>query len=398
MEFTVRFPFVTTVTGAGHAAKSGVRRALWLLLIVCGVVPPVQALVASPPRVEAQSHVLIDFHSGRILSQKSADNRVAPASLTKMMTEFVVFSELKTGRITLDDEVRISRRARAMQGSRMFLEAGSKVRVEALIQGVIVQSGNDASVALAEHIAGSVEDFAVLMNKHAGTLKMADSNFVNAHGLPHADHYTSARDMARLAMALIERFPNYYRWHAKREFEHNGIKQRNRNKLLWSDESVDGIKTGYTEAAGYCLVASAQRGGMRLVSVVMGSPSPKKRTKASKRLLDYGFKNFETHRLYGAAERISDVRVWQGDRQRLALGLVDDLVVTIPRGDYQSLKANLELAERVMAPVARGAKQGTLRISLDKELLAERPLVGLIAVPQGSLWQQLSDRARLMMQ
>lgn len=370
---------------------------VWMAVVMCCAAGELAAVGAPPPTIDARSHILLDFHSGRILSQRSADERVEPASLTKMMTEFAVFSAVSSGRIALDDSVIISNTARSMKGSRMFVEAGSRVAVSDLLQGVIVQSGNDASVALAEHIAGSVADFAKLMNQHAASLGMADSHFVNAHGLPHAEHYTTARDMARLAVALISKFPNYYRWHSQREFTHNGIKQRNRNRLLWSDDSVDGVKTGYTDAAGYCLVASARRAGMRLVSVVMGTASPDERTRQSKRLLDYGFTNFETHRLYGAGERISKVRVWQGEREMLDIGLTSDLVVTIPIGQYASLKAKLELGGRVMAPVADRAVQGRLRISLGDELLAERPLVSLFAVPEGSLWRQLSDRVELLL-
>ena len=356
------------------------------------------AVVAPPPQVDATAHILVDFHSQRVLSQQAATSRVEPASLTKLMTEYVVFSELATGRITLDDKVKISERAWSMKGSRMFVEPGSEVRVEDLLQGVIIQSGNDASVALAEHVAGSVDDFAVLMNKHASALGMRNSNFVNAHGLPHPEHYTTARDMARLATALIAEFPDYYRWHSKREFQHNNITQPNRNRLLWSDESVDGMKTGYTKAAGYCLVASARRRGMRLVSVVMGTKSPAERARQSKRLLDYGFKNFETHRLYGAGEIISEVRVWEGDKERLALGLRDDLVVTIPRGQYAKLQARIELSERVMAPVAVNSKQGTLRVVLEDELVSERPLLSLTSIELGNLWRRLSDRVKAMLE
>jgi D-alanyl-D-alanine carboxypeptidase (penicillin-binding protein 5/6) len=368
-----------------------------VLALCCGAAShTVAALVPPPPEIKAESHVLVDFHSGRILSQRNADQRVEPASLTKMMAEFVAFSELARGKVALDDEVTISARARSMRGSRMFVEQGSQVPLQDLLQGVIIQSGNDASVAVAEHVAGTVEDFAVLMNRYAKSLGMTNSHFVNAHGLPHPEHYTTARDMSRLAVALISRFPVHYRWHSNKDFTHNGIKQRNRNRLLWLDESVDGVKTGYTEAAGYCLVSSARRGGMRLVSVVMGTTSPNERTNQSRVLLGFGFRNFETHRLYGAGERISSIRVWGGERQILDLGLESDLIITVPRGDYGKLKAGVETVDNLQAPVAAGAQQGTLRIALGEELLAERPLVGLIPIPEGNLWRRLSDSVRLM--
>ena len=383
----------------GECHSGALRLVRWVVAwLALGYTCATFAVVAPPPQIEATAHILVDFHSQRVLSQDAATSRVEPASLTKLMTEYVVFSELATGRITLDDKVKISKRAWSMKGSRMFVEPGSEVRVEDLLQGVIIQSGNDASVALAEHVAGSVQDFSVLMNKHASALGMRDSNFVNAHGLPHPEHYTTARDMARLATALIAEFPDYYRWHSKRAFQHNNITQPNRNRLLWSDESVDGMKTGYTNAAGYCLVASARRRGMRLISVVMGTKSPAERARQSKRLLDYGFKNFETHRLYGAREIISEVRVWEGDKERLALGLQDDLVVTIPRGQYASLQARLELRERVMAPVAVDSQQGTLRVVLGDELVAERPLLSLTPIELGNLWRRLSDRVQSMLE
>ncbi|MBT6276215.1 MAG: D-alanyl-D-alanine carboxypeptidase [Chromatiales bacterium] len=355
-------------------------------------------VIPAAPSVDAPVYLLIDSDSGHIISHKNTEQRVEPASLTKIMTEFVVFSELKAGRIKLSDELTVSRKARLMGGSRMFLEAGSRVPIEAVLKGVIVQSGNDASVAIAEHVGHGVDSFAVLMNQHASSLGMTGSHFVNPHGLPHPEHYTTARDMAKLARALIARFPRLYAWHSMQSFEHNGIKQKNRNRLLWSDGSVDGVKTGFTEAAGYCLVASAKRSGMRLISVVMGTKSAKERIADSKKLLDFGFRNYETHRVFSKGQAVTDARVWQGVAERVELGLEGDLVVTVPKGEYKQLKANVTLDDDLTAPISKGTRYGNLTLTLNDSLVAERTLVSLRPIEVGSLWQRLSDRVRLMLE
>ena len=349
-----------------------------------------------PPKVDAKSHFLIDMHSGSVLAAAGADERVEPASLTKMMTSYVVFSEMARGKFKLADQVLVSEKAWRMQGSRMFIEVGTRVSVEALLMGLIVQSGNDAAVALAEFAAGDESTFADLMNRHARRLGMPGSHFTNSTGLPEPDHYTTARDMARMAVALIRDFPEYYHWNAVREYEYGGINQRNRNSLLFRDESVDGLKTGYTRAARYCLVASAKREGMRLIAVVMGAESTRARARIAQSLLDYGFRFFETRRVYASDERVTDVRVWKGDTKRLALGLDRNLYVTVPRGRYDEIDAEMEIAARLVAPVRAGEQQGVLRLALGDELSIERPLVALDDVAEGSLWQKMSDHVRLM--
>ena len=354
------------------------------------------AVRPSPPEVNARAHVLVDYLSGEVLASHNPDQRHEPASLTKMMTTYVVFAELREGSIRLDDMVLVSEKAWRAPGSRTFIEVGDRVSVEQLLLGVIVQSGNDASIALAEHVAGDESAFADLMNQHAQRLGMRDSNFTNSSGLPDPDLYTTPRDMATIARALIREFPDYYQWHAIKSFEYNGIEQKNRNRLLWQDDSVDGLKTGYTRSAGYCLVASAARGDMRLVSVVMGSPSAKIRTRATAALLGFGFRAYDTRRVYGADEVVAKLQVWKGESRELRLGLGEDLLLTVPRGDHSRLATIVKTDETIIAPVAQGTVRGSLQIRLDDEVLAERPLVALHSVEAGSLWQRLGDSIRLL--
>ena len=372
------------------------RRFFAILVLVLGCNAVHAAGVPQPPDVDAKSHFLVDMHSQRVLSEDGADERVEPASLTKMMTSYVVFSEMARGKFDLADEVLVSEKAWRMKGSRMFIEVGTRVPVEALLMGLIVQSGNDASVALAEFVAGDESTFADLMNRHARRLGMTGSNFTNSSGLPEPDHYTTARDMAIMAAAVIRDFPEFYPWNAVREYEYGGIKQRNRNTLLFRDESVDGLKTGYTKAARYCLVASAQREEMRLIAVVMGAESSRARARIAQSLLNYGFRFYETRNVYASDEKITDVRVWKGDAKRLALGLEHSLYVTVPRGRYDEIDAKMEIASRLVAPVREGEQQGVLRLALGDELSVERPLVALEDVAEGNLWQRVSDHVRLM--
>ncbi len=353
-------------------------------------------LIPAVPKVQAKGYLLIDFHSGQVLAEKNADMRLEPASLTKILSAYVVDYELAQGNIHLDDEVVISKKAWRMPGSRMFVEVGKKVSVEDLLKGVIIQSGNDATVALAEHVAGSEEAFASLMNQHAAKLGMTNSHFVNATGLPHKEHYTTARDLATLAQALIRDFPGNYALHGEKEFTFNGIKQYNRNKLLWRNKYVDGIKTGHTEAAGYCLVASMARDGMRLISVVLGARSEEARTAETQKLLTYGFRFFETHRLYAANEPLTTARIWKGETEELPLGLAEDLYITIPRGQYKKLKANMSIDKRIIAPVHAGQAFGTVNVSLDGTQYAQRDLVSLTEVAEGGLFGNLVDEVRLM--
>ena len=372
------------------------RRFFAILVLVLGCAAAQGAGVPQPPEVDARAHLLIDMHTARVLSAGDADEPLEPASLTKMLTSYVVFAEMAQGKFALSDEVLVSEKAWRMKGSRMFIEVGTRVPVEALLMGLIVQSGNDAAVALAEFVAGDEHAFADLMNRYARQLGMSGSHFTNASGLPDPDHYSTARDMARIAAALIQDFPEYYPWNAVREYEYGGIKQPNRNALLFRDETVDGLKTGYTRAADYCLVASAKREGMRLIASVMGAKSPRARARIAQSLLNYGFRFYETRRVYASDEKVADVRVWKGDAKRLALGVEQSLYVTVPRGRYDEIKMEMEIAARPVAPVRAGAQQGVLRLALGEELTIERPLVALDDVVEGNLWQKLSDHVRLM--
>ena len=390
-------------SGLHRAARRGrllaARAALTLALVLpCAGPAAAAAPVPAPPDLDARAWLLRDFHSGRTIAEHNADERVEPASLTKMLTIYVVFAELKAGKIALDDEVLVSKKAWQMPGSRMFIEVDTRVPVDELIKGVVIQSGNDASVALAEHVAGDEAAFSDLMNQYAARIGLESSHFVNASGLPDPEHYTTARDMSILAIALIRDFPEHYALHAQKEFVYNGITQYNRNKLLWQDASVDGLKTGHTESAGYCLVASAVRDGMRLVSVVMGTDGERSRARHSRALLSYGFRFFETHRLYEAGKAIHDVRVWKGERELLPLGLRDDLFVTVPRGQYERLDPSMSVEARLEAPLVQGQVLGELRVSFEGDLVAERPMVALETVREGSLWQRATDSVRLLFQ
>lgn len=277
----------------------------------------------------------------------------------------------------------------------MFIEVGKQVSVEDLLQGMIIQSGNDATVALAEYIAGSEDTFATLMNRHAEKIGLSGSHFVNSTGLPDPEHYMTARDIATVAARLIRDFPEYYKWYSRKEFTYNGITQYNRNKLLWRDESVDGMKTGHTEAAGYCLVTSARRDGMRLISVVLGTKSDNARAEASQALLNYGFRFFETHKLYDAGSQLASSRVWKGDSDNVALGLDRPLYATIPRGQYKALDASMTIDNRITAPLNKGQALGSVQVQLGDSVVAEQPLVALQSVGEGSFWQRLVDEALL---
>ncbi|MFW6190993.1 MAG: D-alanyl-D-alanine carboxypeptidase family protein, partial [Thiohalospira sp.] len=365
-----------------------------LLLLTAWLAPALAAppsMVPDPPDVEAGAWLLQDFQSGDVIADKNAEKRMEPASLTKMMTAYVVFNELESGNIALDDEVRVSKDAWRMPGSRMFVEVDSRVELEKLLKGMIIQSGNDASVALAEHVGGSEEAFASMMNGHAERLGMEDTRFTNASGMPEEDHYTTPRDMARLARALVNDFPDHYEWYSQRKYTYNGITQYNRNKLLWRNPQVDGLKTGHTESAGYSLVTSAQREDMRLISVVMDTESEEARARESNKLINYGFRFFATHKLYDGGEELTETRVWKGRSEQLPLGIDETLWVTIPRGRYDALEASMSLDRPIMAPASAGETYGTLHIEFDGEPLTERPLRALEGVEEGSIWTRLVD-------
>lgn len=376
---------------------SAVLRLLLLSFALSPVSLPAAQPVPAAPSVPAKAWVLVDFHSGRVLAEQNADERLEPASLTKVMTVYVAAGEIAKGRITLGDNVAVSENAWRTGGSRMFIEPNKPVNVEELLHGIIVQSGNDASVALAEHVSGSTEVFAQLMNQEVKRLGLTGTSFANPEGLPHPENYTTARDMAALGVALIRDHPDIYRIYGTREFTYNGIVQPNRNKTLTLVPGADGIKTGHTEAAGYCLIASAERDGMRLVSVVLGAASDKDRTQASRTLLEYGFRFYESQRPYAAGQKVSSVPLWKGAQPEVELGLEQDLHVLVPRGQYASVQATMDLgAEPVVAPVTRGQRLGTLRLTLEGEVVAERPLVALADVGTGGLWRQGVDSLKLL--
>ncbi|NIM71098.1 MAG: serine hydrolase [Xanthomonadales bacterium] len=368
----------------------------WLSLAAAQVPPPPAGMpTPAAPQLGADSYILMDFDSGTVLVEHQPDLRVDIASITKLMTSYVVFQELAAGKVSLDDAVPVSEKAWRTEGSRMFIEPDMQVSVEELLMGLIVQSGNDASVALAEFLAGTEEAFAGVMNYYAGQLGMAHTHFVNATGLPDPEHYSTARDTALLSAAIIRDFPNYYTWYSEKEYTFNNIRQHNRNNLLWRDPAVDGLKTGHTEAAGYCLASSAKREGMRLVGVVMGSSSEQARASESQSLLNYGFRFFETLQLYKAGEQLAEGRVWKGVSEQVRLGLPDDLFITIPRGRYDDLEARVEMQPELVAPLELGAEVGRIVIQLDDEPVASRALVTLEGVAPAGFFGRAWDGIRL---
>lgn len=372
------------------------RITVFFILLVALPVPA--AIVPAPPTVNAKSYLVQDFKSGRIIVSENIDERLEPASLTKMMTVYIVSRELAAGHIHMNDKVLVSEKAWRMGGSRMFIEVNKKVSVEDLLKGVIISSGNDASVALAEYISGSEEVFASEMNLQAKELGMMNTHFINSTGWPDENHYTTARDMAILAEALIRDHPEIYSLHSMKEFTYNGIKQHNRNQLLWRDDSVDGLKTGHTDSAGFCLVASAKREDMRLISVVMGTSGPSARTKTTQTLLNYAFRFYETRKLYSANESIATNKVWKGDTDMINLGINDDLWITFPRSKYEELNAAIDIPSTIIAPVNKGEPQGVLKVTLEGQELVQRPLVALDTVREGGFFERLRDEIKLMLQ
>jgi D-alanyl-D-alanine carboxypeptidase (penicillin-binding protein 5/6) len=351
--------------------------------------------VPAAPQLGAESYLLMDFNSGRILVENEPDLQVEPASITKLMTSYVVFRELVEGNITLEETAAVSERAWRTGGSRMFIEPDMQVTVEDLIKGMIIQSGNDACVALAEHVAGSEEAFASLMNHYADVLQMTGTHFMNSTGLPDPQHYTTARDIVVLSAAIIREFPEYYTWYSEKEFTFNSIRQHNRNTLLWRDPAIDGLKTGHTEAAGYCLATSAKREGMRLLSAVMGSSSESSRASESQTLLNYGFRFFETVQLYQAGQELAQSHVWKGLTEEVALGLEQPLFVTIPRGRYDDLDAQVEMQTELSAPLEAGVKVGKISVHLGDELIASRDLITLGAVEEAGFFGRSWDSLRI---
>lgn len=348
-------------------------------------------IVPRPPQINASSYIVLDAQTGAVLIEENADEALAPASLTKIMTTYVADNELQAGNISLDDEVHVSVRAWQAEGSKMFIQEGTKVRLEDILRGIIVQSGNDASIALAEHIAGSEDAFADLMNQHAKQLGMTNSYFLNSSGLPDPAHVMSARDLATLARAVIVRFPEQYKMYAEREFTYNNIRQPNRNTLLFSDRNVDGMKTGFTDDAGYCLVASSVRDGMRLITVVMGAASTDARAVETQKLLTYGFRFFETHPLFTANQVLGTSKVWSGKADSVDVGVQEELFVTIPRGQASSLVTTLQLDPDIKAPIMAGQVLGKATVSLGEQVFYDGPVVAMQDVEQGSILKRLMD-------
>ena len=357
-----------------------------------------QALpIPAPPQFQAKSYVLMDANSGQVLAASNPDTQTEPASLTKLMTVYVVFHALKDGVIKLDTPVTVSVKAWRMGGSRMFANVGSQVTVENLLQGVVVQSGNDAAVALAERVGGTENTFVELMNQYAQKLGMQNTHYVDASGLTDdPGHHTSAQDLAIVSRAIINEFPDYYRrFFSEKSFTWDKITQPNRVSLLFTDPSVDGLKTGFTDQAGYCMVVSALRNGMRLIAVVMGTPSEKARAIDNEALLNYGFNFYETHKLYAAGATVTQLRAWKGADSRVPVGVTHDLYVTIPKGSYSQLAASLRTPSGLVAPIAAGAAAGQVDVSYDGKTLLDAPLYALKAVPEGNIFKRMLDTVRL---
>jgi D-alanyl-D-alanine carboxypeptidase (penicillin-binding protein 5/6) len=373
-------------------------RILLFLLPLLLIAPPANGLpIPEVSGVAAQSYLLMDFHSGQTLAAQSPEKRIEPASITKLMAAYIVFSEIADGNLALGDEVPVSEKAWRMGGSKMFIEVGKRIPVADLLRGMIIVSGNDATVALAEHIAGSEDGFAVYMNQYAKELGLENTHFTNATGWPHPDHYMSALDIARLTRAMIRNFPEMYaKYYREKEFTYNEIKQYNRNSLLWTDPTVDGVKTGHTEGAGYCLVASAERDGMRLISVVTGTDNNSVRKNASASLLNYGFRFFETYKLFAAEQPITNVRVWRGEEKMLPVDAGGPVYVTAPRGARDKLSSRAALPSRLTAPVAEDAELGRLEISFGDESIHELPLYAAESMPAGGLIRRLTDEVLLL--
>jgi len=356
--------------------------------------PQPQTMIPSPPQLAASAWILMDADSGRVIVEHNADERLPPASLTKLMTAYLVERELDRGNISLNDMVRVSENAWRTGGSKMFIEVDTQVAIRDLLYGIIIASGNDASVAVAEHLAGGEAPFADMMNQHATRLGLHNTNFQNATGLPGDNHYSSARDMALLSRYIINDYPEHYAIYAEKYFTYNDIRQPNRNRLLWRDPTVDGLKTGWTTEAGYGLVASAKRDDMRLVSVVMGTSSEEARAQETQKLLSYGFRYFETLKLYDGGTVLNTPRVWGGASNQLPVGVDRDVVMTVPRARNEELTAQLDIQADLAAPIEAGQRVGTLEVRLGEEVVGEQPLVALEAVEEGGFVKKLFDQVR----
>ena len=378
-----------------HARASGLIAlllTLWLSTAV-SLASAASAIIPRAPDIAATSYILLDAKTGHIIIEENADEALPPASLTKIMTAYIAVEEILSGNLKLEDEVHISEKAWRMEGSKMFVGVNTQVKVEDLLRGIVIQSGNDASVAMAEHIAGSEEAFADMMNQYAETLDMTDTFFMNASGLDTDEYYNtmSARDLAKLARATITGHPEFYPIYSERSFTYNEIRQANRNTLLFRDRNVDGMKTGWTDAAGYCLVASAERDGMRLITVVMGTSSEAARAVETQKLLTYGFRYFETHKLYEKDQVLTNVQVWSGADNAVDLGIEEEVFITIPRGQAENMTATIDVDEMISAPLLNRQVMGVVSVVLDDEILFQGDVVTMSAVEQGNLFKRFVD-------
>ena len=374
-----------------HRVTLAVIAAMLAALLAPSVVSAAKPIIPPPPQVAASGYLLMDAETGKVLVEHNANEPLPPASLTKIMTSYIAAMELEAGRISLTDQVPISVKAWRAPGSRMFVREGTTVPLEDLLKGIVIQSGNDASIAVAEHIAGSEEAFASMMNQQAAVLGMHTSQFANATGLPADGHQTSAWDLAQLTIDLINRFPEHYAYYSVRSFTYNEIEQPNRNRLLWRDQTVDGVKTGHTEAAGYCLVASALRDNMRLISVVMGTDSEEARMRESQKLLSYGFRYFETQKLYDAEIPLKTSRIYYGEVEELPMGLAQAVSITIPRASYDDLEPQLIVPRTPEAPIRAGEEVGELVLNLYGEEVYRAPLIALEEVAEAGMISRFSD-------
>ena len=371
------------------------RLCLLVPLMIAPAAFAAEQMMPSPPQLAAKSYVLMEASSGNVLVENNGDERLPPASLTKLMTAYIATLDIRRGQIGENDPVTVSENAWRTGGSRMFIKVGSQVSVSDLLHGIIIQSGNDASVALAEHIAGSEDAFADMMNKTAADLGMSNSHFMNPTGLPHPEHYSSAHDMAVLARAIIDEDPAHYAIYSQKEFYWNNIKQPNRNLLLWRDKTVDGLKTGHTEEAGYCMVSSAVRDGMRLIAVVFGTNSEQARAAETQKLLTYGFRFFETQTFYQKGTELTQAQVWKGSTNIVKAGLDDDLSMTMPKGQLKRLVANMTLNPQLTAPIAKGDVIGKVEVKLDEKVVHSADLIALEGVEEAGFFGRMWDSIRL---
>ena len=352
----------------------------------------VELIIPDLPPLSSSSYILVDYHTGTVISEKDADKPFEPASLTKLMTAYMVYEAIEDGLINLNTEVKIGENARQAEGSRMFVEQGTSVLVEDLLKGMVIQSGNDASIALAEAIAEEEKYFTDMMNKKAAVMGMKNSHFMNATGLPEEGHHMSARDIALVSQYIIHDYPTHYETYSEKEYTYNGINQHNRNSLLWRNEYVDGLKTGHTESANFCLTISAERDGMRLIAVVLDAPSKRSRFNDAERLLNYGFRFYKTHRLYKEGEKLHEVRIWGGEKEYVVLGPAKDFYITVPRGAKGNLQIEKIIKEDINAPVEEGQKLGIMKISLDKDHHYTIPLIAFESIAQGSIFKRTIDK------